>query len=151
MEKVQKWDIPIFFASFALLLLLTPFGPIGIGVGSIVNLPVFCVASLSGWFMTYCAAHRLKGWLASAIAYCGTRSVWIVTLHFLAFKPVAAVYLLITGADMSLLASFPVYQKPYLWIAYTIVGIGLPLLACRIWHSLLSRLKKPVSEGRIEK
>ncbi|MBQ4641753.1 MAG: acyltransferase family protein [Oscillospiraceae bacterium] len=144
MEKAKKWDVPIAVAAFVLLLILTPYGPIGIGAGSIVNLPLFCIASLAGWFMAYCLARKLKGWLASVISYCGMRSVWIVTLHFLAFKIVAAGYLLITNSDITMLSHFPVYYVTALIPVYTVVGIGFPLLVCYIWRSIKRCFEKRI-------
>lgn len=148
MGKLERWDLLIVAVTFVLLVVLTPYGPIGIGVGSIVNLPLFCAASLAGRFMTYCAARRIRGWLAAAVAYCGTHSVWTVTLHFLAFKIMAAIYLLTTDADMRLLSSFPIYYAPGLWIAYTIVGIGVPLLLSCLWKGAVSGGKRLLNYKR---
>lgn len=140
MEKLQRFDIPIAIGSFIILCLLTPFGPVGIGAGSIVNLPVFVGASMLGFLMTYCTARCLKGWVLNALVYCGKHTLWIVALHFLAFKPVALVYLLATGKELTLLSSFPVYASPWLWPLYTLAGIVLPLGI----YQLIAKVKRTV-------
>lgn len=139
LEKLRRFDLPIAIVCFLLLCLLSPLGPIGIGIGSIVNLPLFFAASLLGFFMSYCTARCLKGWVGNTLAYCGRHSIWIVTLHFLAFKPVALVYLLLTGKDMVHLADFPVYAVSWLWIVYTIVGTILPLAVYQLWKAIFCK------------
>ena len=57
LHRLRRFDLPIAIACFVALCLLTPFGPIGIGIGSIGNLPLFFTASLLGFLMTYCAAR----------------------------------------------------------------------------------------------
>lgn len=139
--KIKRFDIAIAIVCFGILALLSPYGPIGIGVGSIVNLGLFILAAFLGWFMLYCTSRCIRGWLAEMLSYCGKHSIWIVTLHFLAFKPVALSYLLLTGKSLQLLSQHPVYAVSWLWPVYTVAGTGLPLLLCHLWHTLTSRCK----------
>jgi fucose 4-O-acetylase-like acetyltransferase len=140
----KAYNLPVAIVSFALLCLLTPFGPIGIGAGSIVHLPIFVVASVAGFFATYCFAKCLKGKASAALAYCGRHTLWIVTLHFLAFKPVALGYLLLTGKSLAGLSQFPVYAHPWLWPVYTVVGVVLPLAVYQLWKALIHKQKRTV-------
>lgn len=114
-------------ACFAVLLLMNPLDTVGLGAGNIGSLPFYLVVSLSGWIMVWGVSALLKGPVARAIAYCGRHSIWIVLLHFLAFKPVALAYLIITGGDLVNLGAFPVFAVPCLWPLYTLVGVVLPL------------------------
>lgn len=136
MERTKKYSramIPVGLA----LLVFSPLDRVEMGVGSIGSLPLFVLVSYGGWFMLWGLASLLKGPVADAIAYCGRHSVWIVALHFLAFKPVIVIYLLCTGGSMAKLSSFPIMYKPWLWIAYTIAGVALPLAV----HAFVTTIK----------
>ncbi len=127
MAKITRLRGLICVAGFLILLVLDPLGHIGIGAGSITNLPYFFATAVAGWFMVYCLASLLSGfrWLS----FCGEHSLQIMLLHFLAFKPVTLVYLLLSGSDLAQLSAFPVFGGvPALWIGYTVVGTTLPLL-----------------------
>ena len=52
----------------------------------------------------------------------------ILILHFIAFKVINIIGVLILNQDKSLIARFPVaFKNNYIWIIYTISGIILPL------------------------
>ena len=129
MERVGKYCVPIAVASFGLLVLLGRLDTVGMGAGNIGSLPFFLTASLAGWFMIWGAASMIQGWFGKCLAYCGRLSIWIVMLHFLAFKPVSFAYLLWIDGDRSRLSEFPTLEEVSLWIAYSIAGVVLPLLA----------------------
>ena len=62
------------------------------------------------------------------LAYLGRATMPIVILHFLSFKLVTWLGLLATGGEPYLLAAFPTYFTGGLWwLAYTVVGLALPL------------------------
>lgn len=123
-----------------------------------LGLPAFCIAGKHGgislnlntypswWFLLLCS---LLGWvwllalsmcfthkkwkIKNGLTYIGRRSIYILFLHFLAFRPVVALQLLIYHEPAYLLASFPILVKGgFWWIPYTIAGVGLPLLVEKI-------------------
>ena len=146
-QWIQKFRYPAMLLSFVGLALLSLIDTIGLGAGNIGNLPFFITVSLLGWCLCWTIATALSGLPARFLCLCGRKSVWIVFCHFLAFKPVALVYLLITGGDMSLLSAFPVYAVSWLWIAYTVVGTVLPLALCLGYgrvRTMLQTSKKPL-------
>ncbi len=128
--RLGKYSPLAAVGGFGILLLLDRIDNIGMGVGNISSLPFFIVASLSGWILIWGIASLIKGPLARFLCYCGKHSVWIVMLHFISFKPVAWLYLTLTGGDPAGLSAFPVFAAPWLWIAYTVAGTLLPLLLC---------------------
>ena len=127
---------------FGLVLLLSQFDTIGLGVGNIGCLPFYFAASLCGWVMTWGVAEIVKGAPARFLAFCSRSSVWIVLAHFLAFKPVAWLYLTLTNGGIENLSAFPVFSAPWLWIAYTVLGTLLPLGLCICVRKIISLIKK---------
>ena len=103
-------------------------------------------ASLAGWMLVYEGAHLLA--LVPAVggvfSTLGRATMPIVILHFLAFKLVTWLGLLATGGESYLLAAFPIYFTGGLWwVAYTAVGLALPLAAGAAWP----RIKKAAHRG----
>lgn len=142
MEKLGKFRLLAAAAALGVLLLLNPLGTVGISSGSVKSLLFFIIASVAGWFMMYPIAQLLPGVLKEVFAYMGRHSLSVVLLHFLAFKAVTLGYLYFTGGDMVRLARFPVLgSSPYLWVLYTVAGLGLPLAAQWLVSRLIPRKK----------
>ena len=140
MEKLKKYRLWVMIGAFLILLALSPLDGIGLGVGNIGSLPFFIAVSLAGWFAVWYLSSYFKGPLAIAFCYLGKHSVWVVFLHFLSFKPVALIYLLVTGNDIANLSAFPVYSVPHLWIAYCLAGTLLPIALCWLVEKLKTLL-----------
>ena len=127
-QRLGKYQWIAAPAAFVVLFLLGRFDNVGLGAGNIgSNLLFFVAVTLSGWVLTWGVSSLARGAVADALAYCGRHTMWVVMVHFLSFKPVAYIYLRIVGGDMSGLSAFPAYTAKGLWIAYSIVGILLPL------------------------
>ena len=92
--------------------------------------------SLAGWVWLLAISMCLtknKRKIKDLFIYIGRRSIYILFLHFLAFRPVVALQLAVYHEPAYLLASFPILVKGGgWWIAYTIAGVGLPLLVEKI-------------------
>ena len=79
--------------------------------------------------------------LKAVLCYLGDNSIYILVLHFLAFKTLTFVYIKLFGLSIERLTDFPVLEGleiPGSWILYSIVGVGLPTLMCWLYH----RIKK---------
>lgn len=68
--------------------------------------------------------------IAPAMASIGSRTLYILTFHFLALKLVSWLYLLITNQTIERLIENPVIHNTnsWMWIIYSVVGISIPLL-----------------------
>jgi fucose 4-O-acetylase-like acetyltransferase len=130
MDRIGKYCPIAAVASFAVLVILGKLDTVGMGAGNIGSLPFFLAVSLAGWIMVWGLASVMKGWIGRWISTCGRMSIWILMLHFLAFKPVSFVYLRYCGWDRSRLSEFPTLANTsaMLWIAYSIAGVILPLI-----------------------
>lgn len=63
-----------------------------------------------------------------ALTYLGAHTMPIILLHFAAFKVVSAIGVLALGMPLSRIADFSVtFTTGYWWVAYTAVGVLLPL------------------------
>lgn len=106
---------------------------INIGSYIFVSPHFFLISSLAGIYGTIYLAHRLTRLhhrLSSTLVYIGKHSFDILLWHFLAFKVVSYLRILWSDLPIDRLSMFPVLEGGgrYDFIAYTIIGVGLPLL-----------------------
>lgn len=128
----SKWMV----ASIVLLCIINGFGKIELNVGHIENIVFYTIASLTGWILIRAlASSTLK--INSFLSYVGRKSIWILGLHFLCFKLVSIVWIKVTGMQMVYLAAYPVIKGPcFLWLAYLMVGVLLPLFIEMLYRKM---------------
>ena len=110
-----------------------------------INPWFFITASFAGIYMNLYIGKVIENisFLGKMIAYIGRRSLMIMALHFLAFKIVSAIYLQANNAPDYWLAKFPVITGSNgWWIAYTLTGIGIPLVLSAMSVSFKERFLK---------
>lgn len=116
------------------LLILLPMrhSRIELSQNEIVNPLFFLGGAIAGFVLLYAIdqlviAHCKA--IETALSYIGRHSVWIVTLHLFAFRIVAWIQIKCYGLPMTEIGNlFRPITAPYWWIAYTAVGIVVPLL-----------------------
>lgn len=139
LDKLSKRINHFFIYIIALfgLIIAEHFGKINLGGNEYVN-PVFMlVVSLLGWIAVYETANCISKikLLGKTLAYVGHNSISILILHFLAFKVVNLIGVVIKKMPLFTVAGFPVtFSYGLWWIAYMIIGIGLPLLCWSIFR-----------------
>lgn len=138
MDKVKKYKWYLLGGSAVGLVILNRFGTIAMWSGSITNILYFVVVSLLGWTLLWSIAKVCNQPLCKCFAYLGSHSMWILLLHIVCFKLVTFVYLMLSGGNMLLLASIPRLNSVpnYLWIFYSVVGLGIPLFMEQGWIHL---------------
>jgi fucose 4-O-acetylase-like acetyltransferase len=100
----------------------------------------FMLAPICGFLLLYqisfIIAERCVQ-LAAIIECLGQNTLCIMMLHFLAFKLVSLVYVIVYGLPSYQIAAFPTLNANYFWgIAYLTVGLFLPLLASLAWKNI---------------
>lgn len=111
------------------------------------NVLVYGLLTASGWFLCRIPSLYCPEKLKEGIVYLGKHTLCIVLCHFLAFRIVSWLYVLITGAPSVLIASFPIIVTGdgFMWVIYTVSGMAVSLLlgfaGTKIKFCLLSRLK----------
>lgn len=75
----------------------------------------------------------IKGKVQKILDYMGSKTLYLLTFHFLAFKLVSLIKIWCYGLPITELSSFPIIreQNTYFWILYSIVGVVLPIA---IWE-----------------
>lgn len=128
-KKLSGHRYKIIIISFCFLCILNKYGKTDMAAGNITNVVFFLISSVAGWFMLYSMASCKGIKDSKLLVYIGQHTLSIMTLHFLAFKIVTWIYLLISGRDMLYLAAFPVIRNvPFLWFFYTLCGVAVPLI-----------------------
>lgn len=76
----------------------------------------------------------------------GKNTIWIMALHFLSFKLVSYIYILLNNLQVDNLVDFPILSKciniPYMWGIYTIVGVALPVFFREIFRILKNKFNQ---------
>ena len=87
---------------------------------------VSIIASVSLIYLTKYLGKRTM----NALDFVGKKTLYILIFHFISFKIVSLVYIIINKIPFTKLASFPIVENDnkYLWIIYSIVGVLIPLL-----------------------
>ena len=142
MDLIRKHIIAATLLAMLALLLLSPIAQVEMGLGKTGPLPFFMAISLAGWFSLWGIASFMKGVLVKFVAFCGRNSVWIVSLHFVAFLPVTALYIAFTDGNFAQMSVFPSIPHGWLWVAYTVVGVAIPLAAFELTNTLKSVFRR---------
>ena len=79
--------------------------------------------------------------ISNTLEFIGSKTLYILVFHFLAFKLVSFIYLMCNDMPIELLTQFPVLKEANggMWLAYTLVGITLPLFIWKLFD--LARAK----------
>ena len=130
--------------SIALLGIGYQFGNISLVENQIVNPIFFLSMSVAGWFLMCNIAKLMlmSNHLKSFFELLSKQSIWIIGCHFLAFKVVTVIEIVIAGVDWIYLSAFPVFLHGFVWnIFYTIAGLGIPLLMQEGYACILNKVR----------
>lgn len=131
--------------SMGILLVCNMYGSVSLGSNYYVN-PIFLlIVSILGWILLYEISSLLLRFtkIKTILIYIGQNTISIVVFHFLAFKLISYLQVIIYSKPRYLIAAFPVlYNFGGWWIAYTIVGVIIPLLINFIWRKIICLIKK---------
>lgn len=98
----------------------------------------FCIALCGTFGLLDISRLIAKTKVAELFKYIGDKTLYILTFHFLCFKPVAWIYLYFTDGSIEHLSDFPHMKTDewWMWIAYLIVGVVLPLGIWELFHRI---------------
>ena len=156
LNRKSKISVPIsvyvcmFIISFIFLIVIDIVigdDSIAIATGYIINPFVYIVASILGWILLYSLSIILSRIeiIKNVLVYIGNRTIIILLFHFLAFKLVILVEIIIKKLPMVLLASFPVlerYGNSCWWVVYSVTGVILPLLISYFGEKIVNLIRK---------
>ena len=73
----------------------------------------------------------------------GENTLPIMALHFLSFKIVNLLLVIIYSLDFNFISSFPIIEDfSYMWWGYSLFGLFIPIIFTRMYKLLLGYLKK---------
>lgn len=121
---------------------------VSMGCGYNKVLP-FSVSAVSGTILTICISNAIeRRWsiVKRVLYYIGNHTLDILALHFLSFRFVSYMIVLLFGVDMVHVAEHPVIKDVNIphscwWILYCVIGVTLPLLLNKCWQIVLDKLK----------
>ena len=117
--------------SFVLSLILNKLGTIELSLNIYTRFRFFIAVSILGWIFIYEISYFIskRNVLNRIFEYIGKNTMPIVILHFIIFKFVNLLGIIITNEDISLMSTFPVlFKQSAWWIVYTVFGVLVPLL-----------------------
>ncbi|MBQ2350962.1 MAG: acyltransferase family protein [Bacteroidales bacterium] len=130
-ERSNIAHFAIWAISLAALVACNQFGHIELSCNTYENPLFLIIASFAGWQFLYETATFIKRFnlISRTIKFINKNAITILALHFLSFKIITGLILLIEDLPSFMLASFPVLcDDHFWWIAYTLVGIAVPCL-----------------------
>lgn len=137
--KILIWIISIIVLVF--MTLNNGINKFGLAENQYNNPLILLLASISGLFFLFFIARIVSKieYISKPIVYLGKNTLYILILHFLCFKIVSYLGVIIYHKPFFFVASFPVlFEGNLWWLAYTIVGVFIPVL----FGLICSQLKK---------
>lgn len=114
--------------------------------------PLFLLAgAAAGWLFLLGFAVAVKGLpIGQSLAFVGRHTIAIMSLHFLCMKVVALVIALVYGLPSFCIAAFPNLHGEWglWWVAYSVVGVVLPLALDVLYGKAKLRLSESVGAGQ---
>ncbi len=118
-------------AAVTLLIVNAQYGQIELSKNQFGSIAFFLINSFIGIYVNIYLAKRLtRTTWSNSLAYIGNSTIAIMALHLLAFKAIHLVQIYYYSYPLSYLSAFPILDGASgWWIAYSISGILLPLMA----------------------
>ena len=128
-----------------LLCELSKIGAISMNYNILCNPLFFVLCSLLGFFMTLGICDFILQYMkkiGGVLIYLGQKSLIIMILHFIAFKAVTLLQIIVYRDSIEMLSEYPVYfVNGGWWIAYSMVGICIPVLLYLLHKRMLLFVK----------
>jgi fucose 4-O-acetylase-like acetyltransferase len=138
-ERSIELNGGIALACFAVLAASYRFGPIDTGGHIFVSLPFYLVCSLAGVYLNLFLSMRVpEGTLFRRfLIYTGRNTITILALHFVAFRLVNYLQVVVRGLPVYLTASHPALNTSGgWWVVYLLMGVALPLASRMLYDRL---------------
>ena len=79
---------------------------------------------------------KTENLLSRFLIFTGSHTFVILTWHFISFRIVSLMLIFCLGLPIEELATHPTIPLKGMWIAYTLVGVGVPLIGVMLWNKL---------------
>lgn len=116
------------------------------GISSVTDIEIFIyyIAGNIGAIAILDLSSGIKGKSLSVLDYIGGKTLYILTFHFISFKFVSLIKVILYDWPIEKLSSFPVIYEhnSYYWVLYSIIGVVMPLIIWNIVKIIENRIKK---------
>ena len=110
---------------------------------------LFIISSMCGIFLILTMSSVIEKMGDKALSYIGKNSIYILILHFIAFKIVILFQIYIYNDSLTKLNTFPIlYYNNGWWIVYSVIGVFVPLILGGMWQRVLKYLKMSTLRNR---
>lgn len=94
------------------------------------RLMAYYIISIIGCIGVLNLSGAIRGQVKNFFVYVGTRTLYILTFHFTAFKLVSAIKISFYKLDIEQLSDFPVIEEhnSIYWLLYTAIGVAIPIV-----------------------
>lgn len=103
----------------------------------------YAVCAICGTVMTLNISQYIaskENWIKNLLVYVGNNTLTVLTWHFLCFKIVSLVIIQCHNLPIEQLACFPIIpQYASWWIAYFVVGAGVPLAVLTLQQKYVTK------------
>lgn len=110
-------------------------------------IPITYISGMCGIFACYCIADVINSipvkFVNKTLVFIGEHSIYIMTLHFIAFKLVTFIQILLYDKEVTLLSEFPCYLIWTPWnLAYLFIGTAIPILIAYVIKNIRINIGK---------
>ena len=144
-ESERSYSNTVFLLSVA----LTGIGLIffnhvaGVLENSVGDVLPYSIFAISGILMVLNISKRIEHFkVKNFFYYVGNNTMVILAMHLLSFKLISLAKITYYGWPIERLAQFPVIEQnnSLWWLAYTLVGVGIPLILSKSYNLLVNKL-----------
>ena len=151
-----KWWIKLIIAvvSGLGLYVLNSMGQVGIWSCIITDPIFFTLSSVLGWCLAFYGCSLLcylPEVVTKPFSYIGSKTIWIMCLHFICFKLVTLIYIKKDGLPMEYWGAFPTLPLNghiHLGLIYLFAGLALPIALAALYDLLVYLIKKAIKRFR---
>jgi fucose 4-O-acetylase-like acetyltransferase len=136
--------ILILLSACGILLVGSGRGSVALSANSYRNPFFFLVMSFAGWQFLYeladgiCRVPRIR----QILLVIGQNTLAVVAFHFLSFKIVSYLWVVLHHQPFYRIAAFPVpHTGGAWWLVYTVIGVGVPVFLNLLWQKAKSHVK----------
>lgn len=144
-KKNNYINYTIILIALIILIILSRYGKIEVSKNVYTNVIYFIATSIIGFLFIYEISKLIDNLkLKIILSYIGLHSFLIFSLHFLAFKFINVIIVILFGFPISFLGKFPTINIRFSWIYYTIGGIMIPIIINCIYTKLKEKIHEKI-------
>lgn len=130
-DNKVKLNLEVAIICFFILIISGFYGSINMAGNEYTNIAFFIINSLAGIYIVLFIATLVKkiNLLSGILSYMGRNTIPVIGLHFISFKIVDIVRIVLFSMPYYTIGKFPVIDVYGMWwVVYALVGVTIPLI-----------------------